>query len=98
MEDLSIWPQTANSALRSLEAKGLVSLDFEPGSRKNKVARLTEAGQAFSAARVEPALAAEQRAFERLSARDRFELVRLVGEFSAAVSDEFDALGEVDAR
>jgi hypothetical protein len=47
---------------------------------------------------VEPALAAEQRAFERLSVRDRLELVRLVGEFSSAVSDELDSLGEVDAR
>ena len=36
--------QTVNTAIKSLEAKGLVRLEFEEGSRKCKVVLLTEAG------------------------------------------------------
>lgn len=47
-EAFSLSKQTLSSAVKSLEAKGLIELSFEEGSRKNKVASFTEAGRAFS--------------------------------------------------
>ena len=35
--------QTINSAIKTLRARGLATLEFAEGSRKNKVVRLTEA-------------------------------------------------------
>lgn len=42
-EAFSLSKQTLSSAVKSLEAKGLIELAFEEGSRKNKVASFTEA-------------------------------------------------------
>ena len=46
-EAFSLSKQTLSSAVKSLEAKGLIELSCEEGSRKNKVASFTEAGRAF---------------------------------------------------
>ena len=37
--------QTINSAIKTLRARGLATLEFAEGSRKNKVVRLTEEGE-----------------------------------------------------
>lgn len=84
--------QTVNSALKTLEAKGLVELGFEEGSRKCKTVRLTEDGEAFCRRMVCPAMEAEARAFRSLSAQDQRELVRLVGAYADAVAREHEAL------
>ena len=84
--------QTVNSALKALEAKSLIEMGFEEGSRKCKIVRLTPAGQVFCDAKIVPAMEAEARAFRSLSARDQRELVRLVGAYADAVSHEHEAL------
>lgn len=40
--------QTINSAIKTLRARGLATLEFAEGSRKNKVVRLTEEGVRFA--------------------------------------------------
>lgn len=42
--------QTINSAIKTLRARGLATLEFAEGSRKNKVVRLTEEGVRFAKA------------------------------------------------
>lgn len=91
-ENYSYSKQTMSSALRSLEAKGLVELSFEPGSRKNKVVSFTPAGAAFSAERVVPAIEAETRAFGSLAPEERDALVCLVERYARAVHDQLDLL------
>lgn len=86
--------QTVNTAIKSLEAKGLVRLEFEEGSRKCKVVLLTEAGKALCEERLVPAMEAETRAFAGLSAHDQEELVRLVGAYAEAIDRQIDALRE----
>lgn len=81
--------QTINSALKSLEARDLIALDFEEGSRKSKVARLTEAGRSFVAANVVPAIEAEERAFAMLSAEERSTLLSLARKYTEALDAEF---------
>lgn len=83
--------QTINSAIKTLRARGLATLEFAEGSRKNKVVRLTEEGVQFAKRYALPALKAEQRAFEALDPGERREIMRLIGKFSHALSDECEA-------
>ena len=90
--------QTINSALKTLEARQLIALDFCEGSRKNKVAALTEAGRAFSRRHIVPAMQAERRAFRRLSEPDREQLLALVREYTAALEAEFKSMQDARER
>lgn len=91
-EAFSLSKQTLSSAVKSLEAKGLIELSFEEGSRKNKVASFTEAGRAFSRERIVPAIEAESRAFGSLEPEERERLVALVSKYARAIRRELDAL------
>ena len=93
-EAFSLSKQTLSSAVKSLEAKGLIELSFEEGSRKNKVASFTEAGRAFSRERIVPAIEAESRAFGSLEPEERERLVALVSRYARAIRRELDALKE----
>ena len=82
--------QTINSAIKSLEAKGLIELTFEEGSRKNKVASFTDEGRAFAARYIVPAQQAERRAFCALPPEDRIALLALAREYTQALAAEFE--------
>lgn len=83
--------QTINSAIKTLAARGLATLEFAEGSRKNKVVCLTEEGKSFAKRYAAPAQKAEQRAFDALEKSEQQELMRLFGKFSHALSDECEA-------
>lgn len=93
-ESLCYPKQTINSAVRSLEVRGLVRLEFAPGSRKSKDLTLTEAGREFVLERVVPAMEVERRAFASLEPDERRELVRLAMKYARAVDEEMRAEGE----
>lgn len=80
--------QTINSALKTLTKKELATLEFVEGSHKNKLVRLTAAGRAFAARYTDPAIEAENRAFETLGAEERDELMRLLRKFAGALASE----------
>lgn len=84
--------QTINSALKSLEGRGLIALEYCEGSRRNKDARFTEAGCAFSEANIVPAMEAEQRAFDSLSLMQRKRLIQLLRSYRRAIDVEFDSM------
>ena len=88
--------QTVNSALKSLEAKGLVELSFAAGGRRAKLVSLTSGGRAFCDERIVPAIKAEDRAFASLAPDERRELVRLVGlyTYTRAIDGELRRLRE----
>ena len=92
--NFSYSKQTVNSALKTLEARGLVELDYVEGSRKSKLVSLTPAGRAFSDERIRPAIAAEDRAFLSLSPEERLELLRLVSAYTEAIDRELAKLKE----
>lgn len=91
-EAFSLSKQTLSSAVKSLEAKGLIELSFEEGSRKNKLVSFTEAGRAFSREGIVPAIEAESRAFGSLESEERERLVALVSKYARAIRRELDAL------
>ena len=89
--------QTVNSAVRSLEGKGLVRLTAaEGGDRRSKVMTLTDAGRAFARRHIEPAMQAEARAFRSLGAEKAAQLVRLANEYARAVHAEVVAMGALE--
>lgn len=90
-QQYSYSKQTVNSALKTLEAKGLVTLAAREGGR-GKVIRLTKAGREFSQRHIVPAMEAERRAFASLAPRDRSELIRLVRAYTLAVDAELGVL------
>ena len=63
--------QTINSAIKSLEARGLIELSYAEGSRRNKTAAFTAAGRSFAERYIVPAQDAERRAFCSLAPADR---------------------------
>ena len=83
--------QTINSAIKTLRARGLATLEFAEGSRKNKVVRLTEEGVRFAKRYALPAQKAEQQAFEALEPWEQCEIMRLVGKFSHVLNEECEA-------
>lgn len=86
--------QTVNSALKTLEARGLVTLVPSDGDRRSKLVSLSEAGRAFADERIRPAISAEDRAFTSLAPEDRAELVRLVRAYATAIDAELARLRE----
>lgn len=83
--------QAINSAIKTLTARGLATLEFAEGSRKNKVVRLTEEGVQFAKRYALPAQKAEQQAFEALEPWEQCEIMRLVGKFSHVLNEECEA-------
>ena len=83
--------QTINSAIKTLTARGLATLEFAEGSRKNKVVCLTDEGRRFAEQYALPAVKAEQRAFGALEPCEQREIMRLIGKFSQVLGDECDA-------
>ena len=91
-EEFSYSRQTVNSALKTLEARGLAELSFVEGSRRKKLVRLTAAGRSFSAERIVPAIEAEDRAFASLSPEERAEFLRLAAAYTDAIDRELARL------
>ena len=93
--------QTINSAIKVLREKGLIELDFIEGSRKNKEARLTDAGRDFAARYIAPVQEAERRAFCSLDPAARATFLETARAYTRALADEFARsermLGELPA-
>ena len=92
--NFSYSKQTVSSALKTLEARGLVELDYVEGSRRSKLVSLTPDGRAFSDERIRPAIAAEDRAFTTLAPEERLELLRLASAYTEAIDRELAKLRE----
>ena len=85
--------QTVNSAVRSLEGKGLRVLAADDADRRSKLVTLTEAGRAFARRHLDPAMQAEARAFASLGPEKATRLMSLANEYARAVHAEVEAMG-----
>lgn len=93
-EEFSYSRQTVNSALKTLEARGLVELASSEGDRRAKVVSLTPEGRTFADERIVPAIEAEDRAFGTLLPEERAEFLRLADAYARAIDDELTRLRE----
>lgn len=69
--------QTINTALKNLEAEGIIRFEALNQSRKNKQIFLTDKGLAFAQRTVIPFMEMEKRAFGALDDKEREEFLRL---------------------
>lgn len=93
-DEFSYSRQTVNSALKALEAKGLVALASAEGDRRTKTVLLTPAGRTFADERIVPAIEAEERAFATLTPDERAEFLRLADAYARAIDHERARLAE----
>lgn len=85
-------PQTINSALKSLEKQGLITLDFAPNSRKNKQFFFTEAGEQFVKGKIAPLVQAEEESFLRLSEQEREALLAITQKHIGILEEEISRI------
>ena len=81
-------PQTINSALKVLEKKEIVQLNFAAGNRKNKYIHLTDRGMELCEQLVEPLIEAENLAFSVLTVEEQENLIALFQKYSDALDNE----------
>lgn len=85
-ERLTLSPQTINSAFKLLVKKGLVHLEPFAHDQRSKRAALTESGRVFAAERVAPLEEVEAQAWDTLSQEEHAALIRLIRQFSSAMT------------
>jgi len=91
-------PQTINSALKALEAKGLIQLEFVPGSKKNKNIFFTKEGETVCEKFINPLLDAEKRALCGLDDGEKVEFIRLAKKYNSLLRDELGKLTKIQAN
>ena len=75
-------PQTVNSALKSLEKQGIISLEAVPGNKKNKRVSLTEHGLTHTQRVVARLTDAERNAILSMTADERRTLLSLTEKYT----------------
>lgn len=86
--DWSYVPQTVNSALKTLQDRGLVALEPVPNNRKNKQILLTEEGNALVKATIEPLMLAEQQSLLRFQEQERSQFLTLTQKYVLFLREE----------
>ena len=85
-------PQTINSALKRLEAQGLVALSPAAGSKRDKAVRLTPEGEKVVGRVIDPLVEAERSALAALAPEDRAALVSLSQRYLDLLSEPLGTL------
>lgn len=75
--------QTINSAIRRLQADGIIRL--EPGGGRNTVVCLTDAGRTYAAEKVGPLLEAENKIWNEWTAEERQQYLTLTEKYRDAL-------------
>lgn len=90
-----IWfftPQTINSALKSLEKQGLITLDFAANSRKNKQFFFTNTGEQLVKEKIIPLVEAEEKSFLRLDEQEREALLAITQKHIGILEEEINRI------
>lgn len=85
-------PQTINSAVKSLEKQGLITLELAPKSRKNKQFFFTEAGEELVKEKIAPLVQAEEQSFLRLEEQERNELLIITQKHINILEEEINRI------
>lgn len=85
-------PQTINSALKTLEKQGLITLDFAPNSRKNKQFFFTETGEQLVKEKIMPLVQAEEQSFLRLNEQEREALLVITQKHIGILEEEINRI------
>lgn len=91
-------PQTINSAIKSMEEQGYITLELVPKSRKNKQILFTEKGKAFVAEKIVPLVQAEERSFERLDVQERELLLQITQKHIGLLEEEINRIEQMSSE
>ena len=97
----AIWhfaPQTLNSALKSMERQGYITLEPVSGNRKNKRVQLTAQGRLLSERVVLPLMQAEGQSLQCLSPQERAALLCLTQKYLGFLQDEINRIFELSSE
>ncbi len=86
----SLSKQTVNTIITNMIQKEFVSLEVVPGTRNRKIVHLSEAGKNYGKEIVMPIVDAEQKAFERLSQKDRLAIMTALASYTAMLKEELN--------
>lgn len=84
--------QTLNSALKNLEKKGLIELQYVEGSRKNKRILFTKQGYDFAQKTVAPLMQAEKNAISCFEEQEWILFLQQLRQFNQKLKKEVDLL------
>ena len=87
---LSIGPQTLNSAFKLLVKKGFIRLEPLEHDQRSKRALLTRQGERYITDRILPALRLEEQAWLTLTEEEQAALPRITHKFSTALRRALD--------
>ena len=85
-------PQTINSAVKSLEKKGLIALDLTPNSKRNKQFFFTETGEKLVKEKIAPLVQAEEKSFLRLNEQEREILLAITQKHIGVLEEEINKI------
>ena len=88
---LSIGPQTLNSAFKLLIKKGLIRLEPLEHDQRSKRAILTQAGARYVETTIARTRCLEEQAWQALTEEDQAALIRLTHQFSTALRQSLQA-------
>lgn len=91
-ERLSATKQTVSAIVKKFLKKGYVTLTESETDRRNKIIRLTRAGEEYAKKIIKPAADAEIEAMCELPDEDIAELARLTDIFSRRMKKRFDEI------
>ncbi len=84
----SLSKQTVNTIISNMVKKNYVILEVVPGTRNRKRIQLTEEGRAYGESVILPISEAEQRAFERISSKDREVCMSVLKNYNRVLKEE----------
>ena len=85
---LNVPKQTVNSALKKMEADGLIYLKNDDKDKKKKRVFLTETGTNIMRVLIEPLILAENRAYESIGINKLTMMSELVGQETSALKEQ----------
>lgn len=89
---LSLSKQTVNSALKSLEKDGYVTLKSSANNQKSKLLHLTKSGKELAQKTVDQVFGMERNAFGQLSSQERVLFLQLNEKYVALLQGEAEKL------
>ena len=92
-DEWALSKQTVNTIITNMVKKGYVELEVVPGTRNKKIIHVTEEGRKYSEQIVIPIAEAEQRALEKIPARERLACAAAFSKYIRFLKEEFDNAG-----
>ena len=91
-DEWSLSKQTVNTIITNMVKKGYVELEVIPGTRNKKIIHITDTGRKYSEEIVIPIAEAEQKALEKIPAKERLACANAFNKYIVFLKKEFDNL------